>query len=301
MRSIAVALVLAAALVALIALQQLDASRLWVAPAMVIIGVAAACVATGGVTWLAVVFGSLGALAFGWLSGWNPTVALVATSAGLLAARGFLAPSQRDLVVFATAAVPAAIVAGLVAAHFAAAPLAQHLAACVFAGAALAVSHVVVRVDDPMTHGLDLAGKAIDGESGEALLQLVQARRVHAQSGSETAGPRERWAELLRKADALAALRGSSGAEADSKRAHLDREVTRTARDLLATVSVKDTTKQEPEAKVEAAEPAQPPAEAAPEDPAPPVHVAKTVPMESPAEGAPKAVEASPSFGALVP
>ncbi len=301
MRSIVVALVLAAALVALIALQQLEASRLWVAPAMVLIGVAAACVATGGVTWLAVVFGSLGALSLGWISGWNPSVALVATSASLLAARGFLARSQRDLVVFATAAVPAALVAGLVASHFAAAPLAQHLAACVFAGAALAVSHVVVRVDDPMTHGLDLAGKAIEGESGEALLRLVQARRVHAQSGSDTASPRERWAELLRKADALAALRGSSGAEADSKRADLDREVAHTAQDLLATLSVKDAPQQQSaEAKLQPVEPAQPP-EAAPEEPVPPVHVAKTIPMQSPAEEQPKAVEASPSFGALVP
>ena len=295
MRSIVVALVLAAALVALIALQQLEASRLWVAPAMVLIGVAAACTAAGGVTWLAVVFGSLGALSLGWLSAWNPSVALVATSASLLAARGFLARSQRDLVVFATAAVPAAIIAGLVASHFAAAPLAQHLAACVFAGAALAVSHVVVRVDDPMTHGLDLAGKALQGDSGDALLRLVQARRVHAQSGSEMAGPRERWAELLRKADALAALRGSSGKEADNKRADLDREVTTIAQELLATLSVKDTPKQEPaESKLE-------PLETAPEQAVPPVPVAKTVPMESPAEERPNAVEASPTFGALVP
>ncbi len=293
MRSIVVALVLAAALVALIALQQLDASRLWVAPAMVLIGVGAACAATGGVTWLAVVFGSVSALSLGWLSGWNPSVALVATSASLLAARGFLARSQRDFVVFAATAATAATVAGLVSSHFAAAPLPQHLAACVFAGAALAVSHVVVRVDDPMTHGLALAGKVIEGEAGAALLRLVDARRVRPDRAT-----REHWVELLRKADALAALRGSTGAEADSKRAALDSEVRHTAQELLAAFSAKEVpggaepAPSEPEKR----------AETGPESPeASPVHAAKTASMERPAEEPSEPVDATPRFGALVP
>jgi hypothetical protein len=71
--------------------------------------------------------------------------------------------------------------------------------------------------------------------------------------------------------------------------------VAHTAQDLLATLSVKDAPKQQlAEAKLQ-------PTEAAPEEPVPPVHVAKTVPMESPAEEQPNPVEASPSFGALVP
>jgi hypothetical protein len=225
MRSITVALVLSAALVALLALGQLNASPLWVAPLTVFIGVAAACTAAGGVTWLAVVFGALGTLALGWLTPWNPSVALIVTCVSWLVPRGFLTRSKRDLVVFAAAAIPGAILAGLIASHFALAPFAQHLAACVFAGAALAVSNVVVRVDTPVAHGLLTAGRTLEGEVAQALLDAADTSRMTEQTPPDNRVPATTWRELLKDADARVSLRGAKGEDAEKKRAELDKSI----------------------------------------------------------------------------
>jgi hypothetical protein len=236
MRSIATALFLAAAMIALLALMQLTGSPLWISPAMVLVSVAAACVATGGVTWLAVVFGSLGALTLGWLSSWNLPVALIVTSASWLAARAFLTRSQKDLVVFASAAIPGSIVAGWVTGHFSSAPLAQHFAACVFAGAALAVCHVVAKVDTPLAHGLRTVGSAMDGDVGRALREAVDAHRTQAQVSSGKPIPRETWRGLLKDAEARASLRGASGPQAEKKLAELDRRILERVRELKSSI-----------------------------------------------------------------
>ncbi len=236
MRSIATALFLAATMIALLALMQLSSSPLWVSPALVLVSVAAACVATGGVTWLAVVFGSLGALTLGWLSSWNLPVALMVTSASWLAARAFLTRSHKDLVVFAAAAIPGSIVAGLVTGHFSSAPLAQHFAACVFAGAALAVSHVVAKVDTPLAHGLLTVGSALDGDVGRALREAAEAYRTQAQISSGKPVARETWRSLLKDAEARAALRGASGPQAAKKVADLDSRILERVRELKTSI-----------------------------------------------------------------
>lgn len=236
MRSIATALFLAAATITVLALLHLPGSPLWISPAMVLVSVLAACVATGGVTWLAVVFGSLGALTFGWTSSWNLPIALMIMSASWLAARAFLTRSHKDLVVFAAAAIPGAIVAGLVTGHFSSAPLAQHFAACVFAGAALAVSHVVAKTDTPSGHGLLTAASAIDGDVGRALLEAVEVHRTQAQVSPSKPIARETWRSLLNDAEARAALRGASGPQAEKKLADLDRRIIERVRELRTSI-----------------------------------------------------------------
>lgn len=306
MRSITVALVLSAALVALLALGQLDASPLWVAPLTVLIGVAAACTAAGGVTWLAVVFGALGTLALGWLAPWNPSVALVVTCVSWLVPRGFLTRSNRDLVVFAAAAIPGAIVAGLIASHFALAPFAQHLAACVFAGAALAVSHVVVRVDAPVAHGLFTAGRTLEGEVAQALLDAADAHRMSAQTPTDKQVPAATWRALLKDADARASLRGAKGEDAEKKRAELDKSILDRVAALRPAKGEEE--KVEAPAKTDDAveQPAQEPlpktvVETVVSDEPDVVQASPQVDSEPVENAEPKTVHASPAVEALVP
>lgn len=221
MRSIAVAIVLSAALVALLSVDHLNASPLWTAPVMVIIGVIAACTVAGGITWLAIVSGALGVFAFGWLSAWSPTLGLIVMNTALLVPRAVLVRTKRDLVVFGACAATGAVIGGLVTSHFAQAPILQHIASCIFAGAAIAVSYVVVRVDTPAAHALRTAGQALDGEVGAALVRLADAHGSQAALGAST--PRLR--DLVREADARVALRRASGPDAESKRRVLDQRI----------------------------------------------------------------------------
>lgn len=298
MRSITVALILSAALVALLSLGQLAASPLWVAPLTVLIGVAAACTAAGGVTWLAVVFGALGPLALAWVSPWDPSVALIITCMSWLVPRGFLARSSRDLVVFAAAGIPGAIVAGLVASHFATAPFAQHLAACVFAGAALAVSNVVVRVDAPVAHGLFTAGRTLEGAVAQALLDAAEAHRTSMQTPTDNPVPAAAWRELLRDADARVALRGAKGEDAEKKIAELDKSIL----DRVAALRPAKT-----ESKAKAEEPTSDKKlpdtvvdQEAVEEPGV-VQASPQVDPEPAEKAEPKTVHASPAVEALVP
>lgn len=264
MRSFTAALVLSAALVALVALGQLYVSPIWTAPATVLLGVLAASLVTGGLTWLSVVSGALGALAFGWLATISPSAAFVVLCASWLAPRAVLTRTQRDLVVFAAAAVPGAIVAGLVASYFAAAPFAQHLAACIFAGAALAISNVVVRVDAPLAHGLRTAGRALGGEVGPLLENAADAYGANAEASADRRLPRGKFKDLLRDADTRVALRGATGEEAERKRAELDARIRDQAEALRANEPTKESKQvgpPEPESHDEAEDKDVPPVE----------------------------------------
>ncbi len=281
MKSIAVALMISAVLVTLLTLGQLDVSPLILAPVMVILGVVAASTMAGGLTWLTVVFGAVGTLAFGWLRPWSLTAALVVVAASWVIPRAFQTRSHRDLVVFAAAALPASLVAGLVTAYFAQASFVQHLAACVFAGAALAVAHVVVRVDAPLAHALFTAGRALEGDVGRALRDAADAHRSGKGKGGDI--PAAAWRALVRDADARLALRGAKGDDAARKRAELDGKILRTADEIR------------PAAKEQGVR----------EDAAPPT----SLPAEEPAaesavqrrQDESKAVSASPAVEALVP
>lgn len=224
MKSLGVAMVLSAAVMALLALEGAGLSPLLSAPIAVLIGVVAASVAAGGLTWLTIAFGAASPLLLGWVGPQYPTLSLIAMTALWLAPRAWLTRSQRDLVVLAATGLTGAVVAGLVAYHFAGASFAQHLAACVFAGAALAVSTVVVKVDTPTAHALQTAAEALEGPVAEALRRAAEAHRNNRPL-SDKDTPTSTWRKLVHDADARVALRGLDGEDPDRRRAELDEAI----------------------------------------------------------------------------
>jgi hypothetical protein len=237
MKSVAVALVLSASVMAMLALEGAGLSPLVSAPIAVLIGIVAASVAAGGLTWLTISFGAASPLLLGWVGPYYPTLSLIAMTGLWLAPRAWLTRSQRDLVVLGATAFTGAVVAGLVAYHFAGASFAQHLAACVFAGAALAVSTVVVKVDTPTAHALSTAAQSLEGPVAEALRRAAEAHRYSRPLNGKDATPGDVWRKLARDADARVALRGLDGEDAEGRRAELDKAI-------LAAVAAK---KEEPE------------------------------------------------------
>jgi hypothetical protein len=209
----------------LLSLPRLDASPFFVAPAAVAIGVMASVVAAGGWTWLAVIFGAIAPLALAWVGPWNATVGLSVVCLMWLAPRAWVARRHRDLVVFVVSAATASVVAGVVISHFMEAPVAQHIAACVFAGAALAVTTVVVRAEPPVAHALEVAGRALDGPVREALLRAAEARRALQRHPRSERGNWRLWRCLAARADARVGLEGVPGPETDQQRRELDQEI----------------------------------------------------------------------------
>ncbi|MCU0694786.1 MAG: hypothetical protein MUF54_25725 [Polyangiaceae bacterium] len=225
MRAVANALLLAAALLSLLSLPRLDTSPLFLAPAAVAVGVMASVVAAGGWTWLAVIFGAIAPLALAWIGPWNTTVGLSVVCLMWLAPRAWVARSHRDLVVLVVSAATASVVAGVVMSHFMEAPVAQHIAACVFAGAALAITTVAVRAEPPVAHALEVAGRALDGPVREALLRAAEARRSLQRHPSSRRGNWRLWRRLAAWADARVGLEGVPRPDTDQQRRELDREI----------------------------------------------------------------------------
>jgi hypothetical protein len=232
MKSVALALVLAALLTVALALPSLLPAPLLLAPAAVAAGVLAACAAHGSFGWLPVVFGSLSPLALAWIGPWSESGALVTLCAAWVAPRLWLARTRRDLVLLGAASAAAALLAGLVAARYAGDAWLTHLAANVFAGAALALPSTVVRSDTPVAHALSVAARALEAPLRATLEEAADAHRQRAALPGP--GPnRTGWRELVRAADRRVALNGLAGEQAARARDDADRQIVQLVERLL--------------------------------------------------------------------
>jgi hypothetical protein len=251
MRSVALALLLAALLVTQLTLHSAPAHVLLAASASVLIGCVAAVVVQGGVNWIAVALGAASSLAFGWLA---PESLLVATSVMCLlwlAPRVWLARTRKDMALAAGLSSAAAVLSGVVLARYASESLLMHVASCVFAGAALAMAALAGRSDSPLLHRLRVSAHCARGEPRE-LLEKGVAWLQHAEDPtlSPSAGPdrdkRKVLREMARAGDELLAGSELASSEAGERREALLGRLRTLAQQLEAGVSAPSAEKSAP-------------------------------------------------------
>ena len=233
MRSFAIALMLAAILAGQLALGGHEHSLLLVAPAQVLLGVVAASLLLGELTWLTVIGGAASPLALTWLQGWSPAVAVAAQCGCWLAPRLWLADSRHKLLSLTVVSMGAAALAGLVVARFVWAQPLYHFTACVFAGGSLALATVVIPTDTLVAASLDAAARLLSGKAADALTAAASAHRQSRQLPDRTERTAAQWHALLRLADQRLAMQSASGAEPKARRAQLDDEIVALAESLV--------------------------------------------------------------------
>ncbi|MBI5536422.1 MAG: hypothetical protein HY898_27115 [Deltaproteobacteria bacterium] len=237
MRSIALALLLAALLVVQISLHASGVDSLLIAPVSVVIGVAAAIVAQGGISWIAVALGAGSSLAFGWLDGWSPVFATAAMCLLWLAPRVWLARTKADLIVGGATALGASALCAVVLVRYASEPLVMHVASCVFAGAALAMATLAGRSDTPLLHALRVASRAARGPARESLEKVVMLMAQRDEAGVASAKrsfPRGQLRRIARLADQLIAQQDFQGEDALRAREQLEARLSDAIKDLQA-------------------------------------------------------------------
>lgn len=227
MKALALAFVLAMLLVMLLALPALELPILLVAPVSVALGVAAAVMAQGAVSWLAICFGAASPLALAWIEGYSLPVAIGVMGMFWLAPRLWLARAERDLALLGTMSAAVSALAGWIAARYAPDLPLYHVAACVFAGAALAMTTVIVQVDTPRSHALRVAAREMDPamrELVENAANLDRYRQEPATSNTpdSAAAGRAALRQLLDLADRLVSLRKRDDDQARRERAEVE-------------------------------------------------------------------------------
>ena len=234
MKSSAIALMLAAILAGQLALGGRDYPVLLLAPAQVLLGVVAASLLLGELTWLTVIGGAASPLALAWLHGWSTSVGVAALCGCWLAPRLWLARSHQQLMRLAVVSMGAATLAGLVVARFIWAQPLYHFTACVFAGGSLALAAVIIPTDTLVASSLDAAACLLSGKTADALAAAANAHRQGQHLPSRTEGSAAQWRALLRLVDQRLALRSASIPEAETRRTELDEQIVSRAKHLAS-------------------------------------------------------------------
>ena len=235
MRSFAVALVLAALLVVQLAAMAAPLPVLVSAPLLVALGITAPLVVQRGFSWIGVTCGAASALVLGAAFSSHPSLAVFGATLLWLAPRAWTTRSARDLGIASAAGVAAAAVAAWVVPAYADAPATLHVAACVFAGAGLAMAALAGRADAPLLHSLRVAAAAseppVRGRLEEAI-SIVTRRFDSGASEPDRRIPLAPARRLAKLADEWLALRGLDDAASKAARARLEERIQRAVLEL---------------------------------------------------------------------
>ena len=160
-RSIFIALAVAASLFAFGWLGEVPGGALVRAGSGVALGVMVASFAYGQITWMTVAAGALSPLAFAALEQQSLGFATAAMCMLWLAPRFVLAETRRTLAILVAASATAALMGGFVFAGNIDGTLSASIASCVFAGSSLSLVGILVPVDTSVAWALKTAA-AID-------------------------------------------------------------------------------------------------------------------------------------------
>lgn len=237
LRSVFIALAVAATLFAFASLGEAPGGALVRAGTGVALGVIVASLAYGQATWMTVAAGALSPLAFAALEDRSLGLATAAMCSLWLLPRLVLAETRRLLVVLAIASGTAALIGGFVFASNIDGSLSARIASCVFAGSCLSLVGILVPVDTSVAWALRSAAAVVASPAREA---LERAARVHRQASrlSSSSARRAEWRALVRLADRRAALARIEGRDADESRQDLDERIITQAADLAPVFTV---------------------------------------------------------------
>ena len=223
-RSILVALGAAACLLAFAALGEMPGGAVARAVAGVALGAGVTALVYGEATFASVALGAVSPLALAAMDRTSLGLAAAMMCLLWLAPRFVLADTPRKLAVLGAVSLVAAGVAGFIFAAYWEAPLAAHVASCVFAGSCLSLVGVVVPVATTTAHALRTSATAIEGPLHDLLLHAAQAHES-SRWQARAPGARRQWRTLVRSSDQRAALQRASGADAEEQRRDLDQRI----------------------------------------------------------------------------
>jgi hypothetical protein len=231
LRSIFIALAVAASLFAWSLLGELPVGALARAGGGVTIGVLTSAIAFGDVTWFTVAAGALSPLAFAAIASQSAGLATAAMCVLWLAPRFVLAETRRMLAILVTGTTIACLVGGFVFAANVDVPLLARIASCVFAGSCLALVGILVPVDTTVGWALKTAAAVI---STPVRAALERAARVHHRASSlpRARAKRDAWRSLAQLADRRAAMEHLEGRDADESKRELDERISTQASEL---------------------------------------------------------------------
>lgn len=223
MKSVALALSLAALLLSAVTLQQWYASAWLVAPVIVVVGVLGASSLQAGVSWLSVVAGALSPLALQWVDPVSPWLAMSALCLLWAVPRIWLARTVRALLVLGAAGLLLSLLAGWMTSAYTHDTLLHGLAACVFAGASLSLLPLLSRTDTPVAHALDVSGRVLDDSPVRtAILAAADFHRTQRRERFADSVPGTKWRKLAAMADRRAAMHKNAPGAAIAAREQLD-------------------------------------------------------------------------------
>jgi hypothetical protein len=231
LRSLFVAIGAGLGLYLLTMLGEVPGGPLLRAPLGVAVGVAVASVMYGEAAFAAITVGAISPLALAALEQTSFAGAVATMCTLWLAPRFVLAATKKQLLVLAAASLVAALIAGLVFASYVAAPLAAHVASCVFAGACLSLVGIVVPLPAPQTHALRASAEATTGPTRAAILLAAQTFES-SRWQPRTADERRKWRGLIQLADRRATLDRTGGARAVLERQELAAQIEKVAEEL---------------------------------------------------------------------
>jgi hypothetical protein len=231
LRSLLVAIGAGVGLYLMAMLGEVPGGPLLRAPLGVALGVAVASVMYGEAAFAAITVGALSPLALAALEPMSLAGAVATMCTLWLAPRFVLAATKKQLLVLAAASLVAALIAGVVFASYIAAPLAAHVASCVFAGACLSLVGIVVPLPAPQTHALRASAAATTGPTRAAILLAAQTFES-SRWQPRTADERRKWRSLVQLADRRATLDRADGARAVLQRQELDAQIEQVAEKL---------------------------------------------------------------------
>jgi len=223
-RSIFIALAVAASLFAFGWLGEVPGGALVRAGGGVALGVMVASFAYGQITWMTVAAGALSPLAFAALEQRSLGFATAAMCMFWLAPRFVLAATRRTLAILVSTSATAALVGGFVFAGNIDGSLSASLASCVFAGSSLSLVGILVPVDTSTAWALKTAAAMIGSPARDS---LERAARAHGQASRlpSSAAKRSQWRALVHLADRRAALERMEGRDAEEARRDLDERI----------------------------------------------------------------------------
>jgi hypothetical protein len=224
LRSLFVAFAAAAGLLAFAALGDVPGGSAMRATISVALGVAVTSIIYGEATFSAVAVGAASPLALAATDRASVAWGAAAMCALWLTPRLTLAETRRKLSAGAALSIAAACVAGFIFASYVEAPLATHVAACIFAGSCLSLVGILVPLATPTAFALSASASVIEEPFAET---LKRAAATHETSRwqQRTGEAREKWRALVRLADRRAALERLEGATADNARRDLEARI----------------------------------------------------------------------------
>jgi hypothetical protein len=251
LRSIFIALAVAASLFAFAWLGEAPGGALVRAGGGVALGVMVATFAYGQITWMTVAAGALSPLAFVALEERSLGLATASMCILWLAPRFVLAETRGRLAILAVASVTAAVTGGFVFAGNIDGPLSARIASCVFAGSCLSLVGILVPVDTSVAWALRTASAVIGSPARDV---LERAARAHRQASrlSTSSAKRVQWRALVQLGDHRAALERIEGRDADESRRDLDERIATQASELAPLETPAGTEVATPEAEAPA-------------------------------------------------